>query len=385
MGMNASQFRVARSVVSAVIGLSALTTSQAEVRYEVVDLGTALFESLSDAVPVISNTGLVAGTDTFPTSRAYLWDSGQVLSIEPVRAGASTRGYGVNDHGAVVGVTPGPTATDLINRPFIYQQGVYTFIPDVEKTNNINARAGYAINNAGVVVGEWEARPFIYADGVSRYLEGSVDAQGKLATAGVAKDISNNGWAVGTMTYHGRTGAVIWHDGVSLDIGSLPVAAGQRTDASAAAINDLGQVVGWSNSVNGRRAILWSDGEMIDLGSLRGAGRTSEALDISNRGEVVGVSECIGAGCAFVWNRDEGMLQLQDYIDPDSDWILNKATSINDAGWIVGNGFRRSTGLSADFLLIPVVPEPAAWGLLLCGMWVVAVARRVRLFRTRSE
>ena len=51
--MNASQFRVARSVVSAVIGLSALTASQAEVRYEVVDLGTALFESLSDAVPVI--------------------------------------------------------------------------------------------------------------------------------------------------------------------------------------------------------------------------------------------------------------------------------------------------------------------------------------------
>lgn len=363
------------SAMFGVLGLLALTDARAEVRYKVINLGTEMMVTLPDAVPAISNTGLVVGTDSYPAIRGYIWENGQVTRIEPTYQNATTTGFGVNASGAVVGTTPGPGYNGPIVRPFIYQNGSLNYIPDViPNVPNVNARAAYAINDAGAVVGEWESRPFIYANGVSRWLEGSVNAAGNLATLGFAKDINNNGWAVGTMSYQGARGAVVWHDGISVDIGTLPLLDWQRPDVSANAINDLNEVVGASLSALGMRAFLWSDGQMIDLGSFRGDGWSSRALDVNNRSEVVGRSECVGLACAFLWTRQEGLLQLQKFIDPTSGWTLDTATSINDMGWIVGNGLLN--GVSADFLLIPV-PEPSTSAMLVAGLLsVFALSRR---------
>lgn len=367
--------RVCHVMLLGAWGLLALTDAQAEVRYTVVNLGTEMMVTLPDAVPAISNTGLVVGTDSYPAIRGYIWEDGQVTRIEPAYQNATTTGFGVNASGAVVGTTLGPGYNGPIVRPFIYQNGTLNYIPDViPNAPNVNARAAYAINDAGAAVGEWESRPFIYANGVSRWLEGSVNAAGNLATLGVAKDINNKGWAVGTMSYQGATGAVVWHDGIAVDLGTLPVLDWQHPDASANAINDLNEVVGVSRSALGMRAFLWRDGQMIDLGSFRGDGWSSRALDVNNRSEVVGRSDCVGLACAFLWTRQEGMLQLQNFIDPTSGWTLDTATGINDMGWIVGNGLLN--GVSADFLLIPV-PEPSTSGMLVTGLLLAfAVSRR---------
>jgi MYXO-CTERM domain-containing protein len=377
------EHRPARQVAMGALTLLAMTTAQAEIRYEVVDLGVELFLTLPKSVPAISSSGLIVGTDTFPAARAYVWNAGQVTFIEPAIANTATIGYDVNASGTVVGVTPGPGYNGPFSRPFVYQNGSLSFIPDlVPNRPSVNARAAYAINDAGAVVGEWEGQAFIFANGVSSALPRTISGAGQISGWTQARDINNNGWVVGTASYQGSAGAVVWHDEQAWDIGTLPLTAAWRPEAGAMAVNDLNQVVGYSRTSlpSGRiasHAFLWSNGQMTDLGSLRGPDWSSVAYGVNDRSQVVGTSNCVGGGCAFIWNSDEGMLQLQKYVDPSSKWLLDTATSINDDGWIVGNG--RLDGAPRDFLLIPTqVPEPSAWALAIVGLVTVGGLRRRR-------
>ena len=70
------------------------------------------------------------------------------------------------------------------------------------------------------------------------------------------------------------------------------------------AINDNGQIVGWSDTKTGsRHAVLWQDGRAIDLGTL--GGKTSMARAINGTGQVVGWSrrQKLGLRHAFLWQE----------------------------------------------------------------------------------
>lgn len=68
------------------------------------------------------------------------------------------------------------------------------------------------------------------------------------------------------------------------DLGTLGGSCSQ-----AVAINDRGQVVGWSDTaIEGVHAFLWEKGKMTDLGILGGG--FNYAYAINNRGQVVGQS-----------------------------------------------------------------------------------------------
>jgi len=81
------------------------------------------------------------------------------------------------------------------------------------------------------------------------------------------------------------------------DFGGLPDASRSQLNA----INDRGQVVGYSVIAGLSHAFLWTtkDG-MIDLGTLPG-GSTSAANAINDRGQVVGWSGVVGASHAVLW------------------------------------------------------------------------------------
>jgi len=122
-------------------------------------------------------------------------------------------------------------------------------------------------------------------------------------------------------------------------------------------INDFGEVVG-SSSLAGdttQHAFLWSEGAaMVDLGVLPGH-ISSQARAVNNHHQVVGLSTPPGFlgffnSRAFVWENGV-MTDLNTSATAAAGWLLGAALGINDAGQIVGYGFRNGTLTQHAFLL----------------------------------
>ena len=125
------------------------------------------------------------------------------------------------------------------------------------------------------------------------------------------------------------------------DLGTL----GSDPESKAYAINNLGQVVGYSAPVQGpeagRRGFLWDNGTMVDLGTL--GGDHSEAYGINDLGQVVGRSSTpVGEnhGHAFIW-QDNSMRDLGTL----GGW-WSEAYGINNGGLVVG--YARTIDNDAD-------------------------------------
>lgn len=130
---------------------------------------------------------------------------------------------------------------------------------------------------------------------------------------------------------------VLWKQGRAIDLGNI----GGDIWNTPMAINELGDVVGFANTLPGagfNAHAFYRDhrgGPPIDLGVLPGDS-TSQGLGINNHGQVVGLSCGAGSGgChAFLW-QDGVMLDL-DKIAPGHASVITDAQDINDLGQITG-------------------------------------------------
>lgn len=121
------------------------------------------------------------------------------------------------------------------------------------------------------------------------------------------------------------------------DLGSL------GGDCWAYALNDFGQVVGYSAIAGAGfppdHAFLYSGGKIRDLGTLP-TGTSSTAFGINIFGQVVGSGDVAGDsnfGHGFVYLHGQ-MLDLNERLSPDAKgWLVFFALGINDLGQIVGS------------------------------------------------
>ena len=177
-----------------------------------------------------------------------------------------------------------------------------------------------------------------------------------------AHAVNDYGEVVGySETVRGRqvTHAFLWKDGVMHDIGG---GAGDRSISSALAINNLSQVAGDFTANTGatdtgtrapnRRAFLWQNGNRQDLGVLPGHS-SSSALALNDDGMVVGWSgrHDGSLSTAFLWHNS--IMENLGYLPGDSN---SRAVSINNVGQIVGvsgtdlsNAGLSNAGLSGAF------------------------------------
>lgn len=157
--------------------------------------------------------------------------------------------------------------------------------------------------------------------------------------------INERGQVVVNATVHNDVRhAFLWQNGKLLDLGTL----GGKT-SEAADMNDRGQIVGTSetkairHSDGGaiKHAFLWQGGKMHDLGAL--GGNASEAHAINERGWIIGSSfTATGDDHAVLWMNG----RIRDLSAAARKWSYLRwsyqTNALNDAGQIVGIGFAKT-------------------------------------------
>jgi probable HAF family extracellular repeat protein len=210
-------------------------------------------------------------------------------------------------------------------------------------------------------------------------------------SSSVAWAINENGDVVGwSMGPNGTRAFVFRNAGGMVALPGLP----NRPRTVARDINDAGVIVGSANAggTDLGHAVLWSGGSVQDLGTLD-TGYYSEAWGVNAFGQVVGWSYTNGgSGLTGVHGflYSSGAKQLVD-LTPDSD--TGYALDINDAGQVTGyktafggyHAFRWQAGVFLDLGVLPGFAHSFGWAINgfgdVAGSSTSASGNSERLFR----
>lgn len=357
----------------AAIFLSITTTASAEIRYTVTDLltvgGTWWIEAHA-----INNAGQVVGrypTNTSPISyaRAFVWENGTMTALGTL-GGNISLAKDINEAGVIAGYASAEmTATRAVLWERIDDQWS---IVNLGTPGGIVA-AGQAINDSKYLTGYGQADPteleraFVYHDGIMTALENLGLPQSWGFGIHESTDVVG-----GAVTGGNQRRAVIWSKtGDEWIISELGTLGG--SESMALAIGSSGQIVGWSRlpADVAVRAVLWDDGSMQDLGTFGGPSSTAYGLNAA--GDIVGWAHTSGGEeHAFLW-QDGVMTDLNDLVSPESGFVLERATDINEGGQIVGRG-HVGDDMHAFLLtpILPPVPTVSEWGLMVMTLLVLA-------------
>ena len=319
---------------------SGVTTSTTG--FPMIDLG-ALGDPSPSCAYGVNNSGKVVGqVNTQSGQHAFLWSRQYGVKDlgtlgEPEWSGA----YDINERGQVVGSSFAPGTT--LQRAFLWSaNGGMVNLGTAGVYGPENAFSmGFGINNRGEIVGETDSYAFLWTDRRGMVL---LDR----TRFNAAWDINDNGLIVGMCMvyccppqYH----AVLWTDvGKILDLGTL------KLHSQALGINNRGEVVGGSsdkvgwtherigsenyNSVFDHSCVpfIWTGQYgMSQLPMLGGDAGSAHA--INERGQVIGWSYTVANEVhAFVWTRKNGIKDLGT-LPGDA---VSVAYGINNLGQVVG-------------------------------------------------
>jgi probable HAF family extracellular repeat protein len=213
----------------------------------------------------------------------WTWNGSELVTV-PTFGGPGSRLWAINDLGQAVGDAQLP---DGVWNALLWDGGVATNLGTLGGANS----QAYEMNDSGQVVG-FATRPDISARAVIWHDGGITELEHPEAYPdSVAYDINDSGLAVGT-AHVGQAEVVpaMWQD-TALTL--LPPIPGEQTVSFAWAVNEPGQIVGWSKpSFFETVPTTWIEGQVYDLNDLiePGSGvEMTQAWDINDEGVIVGV------------------------------------------------------------------------------------------------
>ena len=357
---------------------------EAQQHYHIVQLPSAT----AAAAISINSRGWVSGFANQPgntTQHAVVWIDGHEIDLGTLGGPNSAVEWPNNNERAVVGISETavlqplgeqwscsdffPSVTGHVCLGFVWQDGVMYRLPTLGGDNGYAAGA----NHLGQVVG-WAETPVHdpTCNGRNQVLQFLAVVWGPgrgevrplrplpMDPDSAATAINDRGEVAGisglcdqAVGRFSARHAVVWEDGVPINIGSL----GGQAWNTPGAINNRGQVTGFSdlpgddpNNPN-FHAFFWSreTGPPLDLGVLSGDA-ISLGLGINDEGVVVGQS--IGATSrAFIWEKGK-LIDLNTLVPAGSPQLLF-ANDINDRGEIVGQALDATIGAFFAFVAVP--------------------------------
>jgi probable HAF family extracellular repeat protein len=346
-------------------------------RYTITDLGTLVGGTASFA-SAINDRGEIVGSSTVGGNDiAFVYREGTMSGLGSAGQTRSTA-LDINNLGEILlQASTGNSGTYYVEKGNVRRQ-----LPQF-----LNGGVAWSdLNDVGQVVGNafppgMSGRAVILNPGQSTPQD--LDTLG--GRSANPRMVNNHGQVVGVSQgannqFHG----FVYGGGQMTDIGTL----GTGTVSSAFAINDAGAVAAYSTTRGSffpQRLVLFADGKLSDLGVLPG-GESMIAHDMNEQNDIVGYVIFPGfTGKMGAFGYVDGELSyLNDLIDPLLGWQLHMATSINEAGQIVGSGINPA-GETRAFRLDPIVEPPpnavplpaAVWqGLILGAVSLTGVIRR---------
>ena len=233
----------------------------------------------------------------YDEAHSVLWHQGSIqdLSVAARTANTSMLKFGrINDQGLAVGYH---IAADGMGN------GVAASWSESGGLTLLGSEFSYGIardvNNSGTIVGEDNGWATIWHNGVATMLAGGLN--------GAAYDINEGGLVVGTaLDEQGLLRAALWDKDSLTLLNQLP--SEFSTLSGATAVNERGEVVGYSERIgegrDGMAAVLWRDGVAIDLNTqidTFDGWRLITANGINDAGQVIGeATNAAGVRRAFV-------------------------------------------------------------------------------------
>ena len=352
-------------------------------RYKVTDLGT-LGGPLTIAFG-INNAGRVGGTVAVPNGETHAFLSGAKGMIHDLGTlgGPNAQASGPNGRDDLPVIseisTPDPLKEDFcgFGDHLICLGALWSGVMKPLRTLGGNNAMALALNNRGQVIGVAENGTHDPTCPAPQVLDFEPVVWGPTAddiqklptlpgdTVGFALGINDLGQIVGSSGTCANTvvtavgllvgpHAVLWENGSVKPLGNL----GGKTMGKAAAINNRGEVAGFSDVADGTvHSFLWTkDTGMKDLGGL-GGDVLGDPAGINNSTQVVGGSCDSSGNCrAFLWQNNV-LSDLNSLIPADSPLYLVYALGINDAGEIAGFAVQTSTGDIHAYVATPIPGE----------------------------
>ena len=259
--------------------------------------------SASSSASGISSNGVVAGSVSGRRgSQATTWSP--ATTLKPPRGASGAGAFDVNSNGLAVG-----TSTNAIGDPVAVRWDGTRVTILASGAGAPSISLAFAVNDAGTIVG-----------------------RGDFGTAPFRRALS---WSGTTMTTLKSLG-----DGVD----------------SATAISQSGLITGAGLSPIDSKfhAVVWSGTTVTDLGLFGSA--PTQGYGVNSCGTVVGEAVTnVGLEIteAVIWQGGGQAVALETLLPSGHGWDLHIARGVNDAGQIVGYGYRSGQSGLRTFLMTP--------------------------------
>lgn len=291
----------------------------------------------SRAVAILNNRGdIVIPVAGIGLSRSLVWSGGNLTDLGAWVA------YGINDRGQIVGSMSSAT----VPHAALWDNGQMTDLQPPGQPPSFTSTA-VSINNDGIIAGFGSYREgthycpcsqFILWDDDGPHLLGVYPNENNGDNGARATAINDRGEIVGWSVDFdpvSRMRAVVWYQSEWRQLAGLTATGPSQANG----INNQGQIVGWSEDADHiRHAVIWDGGTIVDLGS------PGEATAINERGDVVGTVQLTGPNGeiitrAALWERNaDGAVELSPLPGSQNSYALAINNRSNVVGYSANSG-----------------------------------------------